>query len=634
MASGDELIVTVPRLDGGYNSKDSPANIEVNESPDCLNVTFDDRGAAQTRFGSKYVNTSVVETGSNVIDGGASYNSSHIVWAGGCMFRMSGTTAVTIGSAQGAFASGAKVAHCVYQSMLISSDGTNGPYRYHGPSDFYRLGITIPSAPTAASNVGTVAGGGPETGTYYYKIAYMNTAVVEGEAGSPSAAITASTTAVVNVTSIPTGSASFGVAYRRIYRASTLSGTYRRVGTISDNVASIFTDTMGATTWSVQTAEVADATAPTPFTTIKPHKEVLWFDDSSDRTLLRYTDYGVPYISQAENYIPTNQGDGSNIIAIGVQDDLVSAMKDESIWVVDMIDPADATSYSWVKSPSNLGIVGPRAFVEIPNGLLFVGKLNGKITGFHILSGIRVSQTADDKLRTDSVSERLERDILALPSATWDDICLGTFSNAVYAAVTKTGDTGNAHMYWLDIARIGNEGQPGSWAPWDGLPAKVTCLYTHNGTFYGGSSIANGKIVQVVDTTTYADDGAAIDSYWWSKKLGGEERLESWFKDWRKLNIFYALQGNYNMRVRWRVDGDTGVGYSSDIPLNPGGITWGSFTWGTGTWGAAGDDAEALIPVGGILGRRIQIGVTNLATVAQSFKVYKMVALGTLRRRV
>lgn len=636
MASGDEFIVQVQRVDGGISSKDSPANIDTIESPDCLNVTFDDRGAVQTRYGAAYFNTSAAETGANKLDGVASFNGSLLVWAGGSMFRASGTTFVTIGSAQGAFTSGAKIAYSIYQNMLIHSDGTNGPYRYHDPNSFYQLGIFTPSAPTAASNLATAAGAGPETGTYYYAISAANTAAVEGEPGSVAVAVTLGTTAVVNVTSIPTGAASWGVATRYVYRASTNTLNYRRVGTLSDNTTSIFTDTMGATTWSVQTTSVDDSTRPTPFTTVKLHKDVLWFDDSSERTLARYTDYGVPYISQAENFIPLNKGDKSPITAIGVQDDFVTCFKEESTWIIDMVTPATPSTYVWDKSPSNLGIVGVRAFVETDNGIVFVGRRNGKISGLHLLSGVRVEQTSDNKLRSDSISERIEPDILAIPSASWSSIALGTFNNAVYMSYKASGDSQNAHGYWFDLNRLFSQGQPGSWAPWDGLPTKINSYAVHDGSFYGGSDVADGYLVKIIRGTTYTDGAStAINSYWWSKKLGGDDPAsESWYKDWRKINLFYALQGAYMMNVRYRVDGDTGSGITKTVNLNPGGSVWGAFTWGSGTWGGTGDDAETIVDLAGILGRRIQFRFDNQNTSGQSFKVYRFNSLGNLRRRV
>jgi hypothetical protein len=44
-------------FDGGLNSKYEPQILADNDSPDCLNVTFDDLGGVQTRQGFNYINS-------------------------------------------------------------------------------------------------------------------------------------------------------------------------------------------------------------------------------------------------------------------------------------------------------------------------------------------------------------------------------------------------------------------------------------------------------------------------------------------------------------------------------------------------------------------------------------------------
>jgi hypothetical protein len=629
---GGKTQLEIERFDGGLNTKDAPSRIGVFESPDCLNVVFDKQGSVQTRQGCAYFNTSTVETASNAIDGIASYNGTMIVWAGGTMFRSSGTTFVAISGSTAQFTSGVKVVYETYQNELYCSDGTNGPFRYTGADSLYRMGIAVPSAPTGVSNV---AGAAPETGTYYYKVSYVNTGVVEGQAGSASVAVTLGTSAAVYVTGIPTPAASLGVGDRYIYRASTSAGTYRRVGTVTGIVASIFTDTMGATTWALSTSATIDATSPTPFTTIKLHKERLWFDDSANRTLLRYTEYTNPYVSLAENYIPLNEGDYKNIVAIAEQDDLVTVFKDNQAWVVDAATPSDDTTFQVAKLPGNLGIVGPRAFCEVPNGLLFVGKLNGKISGFYLLSGLSVMSTSDGAMRTQSISERIERDLLTAKSTLWDDIALQSYNNKVYVSIGLSADTYPAHIYWFDINRLGDKGQPGSWSLWDGRAARVQCFTVHNGLLYAGSAIADGYVLQLEKSATYNDCGAGINSYFWTKQFGGEAAIESWIKDWRKVNMWYGLPGDWNMRLARRFDGDPSDGQSTNVPLDPGGTLWGALTWGVSTWGGGTTETENQfgVPMPN-LGRRIQLRFDNSsATTDTYFQVHSVKFLMNMRRQ-
>lgn len=620
---GDRFTVEADTLDGGKNTKDSPSKIATNESPDLLNVVFTDQGSVETRQGTTLFNTQAV--GSHVIDGQAAFNGTMVVWAGGDMFRMSNTTGVTIPSAQSQFASGTKIAHTIYQNLLIFSDGTNGPYKYDG-TGFYQLGIQVPSAPTAASN----AGGDVEAGTYYYRVSFINSQVVEGEAGSASAGITIGGAASITVANIPVGEASHGVDARNVYRASDTAGTYRFVGTISDNATTTFTDSVSAASWLVGAASIDDGTAPTPFTTVKEHKERLFFDDSSERTLIRYTELSNPFLSPVANFEPISKGDKSNITLIDEQDDFVTIFKDNSIWLWDLVDPSDVTTWLKIKSPSNYGIVGPRAATKVENGLLFMGKRNGRITGLHMLTGLNVIETADQKLRTRSVSEKIETDILAFPSTYWPDIEMMTYNNKVYIACAISGDTSNDHMYWFDINRLGSDGQPGSYSLWDGIP--VNTLVEFNGGLYAGTSEATGEIFELEDGT-YNDRGSAINSYWWSKELGGNTNLQRWIKDWRFLTLWYELVGAWPMNLRYRADGDMSDGDVINVSLTPGGALWDTAVWGTDTWGGGRKDFESDHSLGTLLGRRVQFRVDNQNTADQYFRVHSLQSRGHLRRQ-
>lgn len=630
----EKVQLEIERLDGGLNTKDSPSKIGVFQSPDCLNVDFDEAGSVKTRNGSKIFNTSVVETGSNVIHGHGSFNQSMFVVAGGTMYRASGTTFVTINSSQGMFSTGVKVAWANYQSMCILSEGTNGPWRWEGDQSFYRLGIQVASACSASgTSAGNVA-----AGTYFYRVSFINSHVVEGQAGTSNSETNAAS-AIIGLTQVPVGAASQGVAQRFIYRASLTAGPYRYIGTIANNTTTTFADNTGPTTWAVGALAKEDGTAPTPFTTVKLHQERLWFDDSSDRTSLRYTEYQNPFISESGSSEPLDGGDTSPITAIGVQNNLVSVLKRNSIWLVDVADaPDDDSFFNFIKSPANLGIVAPRAFVEIPNGILFVGRGSsqaqvGNITGFHVLSGLDIQETVTDLLRTKSVSENIEPTVLAMPSAGWDRTEIVSFNNKIYIACSISGDTSNnAHLFWLDLNRLGDkQGQPGTWSLWSGINANT--LTVHNGLLYAGSSTANGTVYQLENTGVYSDSGVAINSYWWSKEYGGEAEIDSWIKDFRWINIWYELLGAWNMNVKYRGDGDMGSGDTIVVNLTPGGSLWGTMIWGVDDWGGGRSDTETQHSLGLKNGRRIQIRFDNQNAVGQAFKVHALKVLSNLRRQ-
>src|SRR6266446_1450974 len=287
----------VSRLDEGLDNTSSPNEVSEYGSPDCLNVTFDQFGDVQSRNGCSQLNTSAIATAA--IDGMQSFNASHVVWMNGTMYSTIGTSFAAISGTTGTFTTGNNMASVIYQGVCFFSEGVTGPWRYETDQTFAKVGIGIPAAPSAASNLATATGGGPEGGTYYYGVSFLNSHVVEGQVGASSTGLTLGATAVVSVTSIATAPASTPAAQRFIYRKSTTTGTFRYIGTLGNNTATVFTDTVGATTWAVGAAAITDGTGPTVWTTVVEHKDRMFFDDANDRTITRYTEHRNPYVSKA-----------------------------------------------------------------------------------------------------------------------------------------------------------------------------------------------------------------------------------------------------------------------------------------------------------------------------------------------
>lgn len=624
-----KINIAIEQLDGGLNTKDAPNKIGDFESPDCLNVVFSDEGAVQTRSGTTYCGNSV---GSNAIDGMISYNQTMAIFAGGRMYRSSGAlstaTWVQVTTASGKFATGANVEAVTYQGISFMSDGTNGPYRWEGGENFYNMGIGIPGSPTSVSDTAGTAG--PAAGTYYYKVAFVNSHVVTGEAGVGASGPTLVTTATIRVSSIPLGSGLNGVAARKIYRATSLSGQYGLVRTLNDNTTTSFTDTLAL--GQEGSAPVEDGTAPTPWTTVREHKGSIFFDDSSNRSLLRFTDYENPFVSQVENFFSIADRKGEVILAIGVQDDFLTVFYNKSmIWIYDLVDPSDYPTWTRVLSPANLAIIGPRAFAEIPNGIIFVGVQEGKMSGIHVLTGINVSEIADDKLRSKNIAEKIEPTLFAMPTTLQPKIAVIAFQNRVYfACPIRTTSTFLDGIFYFDILRLGRNGSPGSWAPWDGI--EVQDFVIHDGLLYGGSSQGDGRVIQF-DSGAYVDaDGSAINSYFWTKEYGGEGELSYWMKDGRWADIWHALLGTYNMKYRYRKDGSLGDGVQYPVDLTPGGAVYGNFIWGDGTlYGSGNQNKESRVYIGPVTGKRFQHGFTNENTVNQYFKVFSLQSRMNLR---
>lgn len=128
-----KITQAIDQLDGGLNTKDATNKIGDYESPDCLNVIFSNEGAVETRSGTTYLGAAV---STSSIDGMLTYNGTAAIFAGGRMYRLSATTWTQVTTASGKFATGANVESVTYQGVSFMSDGTNGPYRWHGGNRF------------------------------------------------------------------------------------------------------------------------------------------------------------------------------------------------------------------------------------------------------------------------------------------------------------------------------------------------------------------------------------------------------------------------------------------------------------------------------------------------------------------
>jgi len=636
---GSRVQLEIQRLDGGLSTKDGPSRIEDNESPDTLNTIFDDVGAVETRQGTSYYSNAYSQTtdstavthniamGLAEVDGLTTYNQTMVAWANGEMYRASGTTFVTVLASVGKFTSGATVAYQEYQDILFCSEGDSGPYRWEGSENFYEQGIGTPTAPTGGSDgAGDIA-----ADTYYYAVSFINSHAVEGEVGSASLGVTLVGSAQVEVEGITLGSNLVGVNKRNVYRSTAAAGPWLYVQELADNTTTSFTDTLGVGEEGGEPP--ADATAPAPYKAIALHRERLWYPNDANDSVINYTEFTNPYVSKALNFENLDKGDGSAIKAVSVQDSLVSIFKENSIFLVDIPDASDDTTFTYIKAPANVGIVGPRALAVVDNGIFFLGQRNGRIAGMFLLSGIDVLETSNRILRTKSISEKIEQDILALSNTYKNKVAMFVYKQRIHIAVPQTSSsTTNDAIFWFDINRLGSDGQPGSWSIWTGKMG-YNDFTVYNAELYGASSLEDGQVIQLNDGTYTEADGSGIDSYYWSKEVGGEQSIESWIKDFRKFNIWYEITGNGPMRVSWRKNSATSIDGTLDVSLDAPGDTWDNFNWDEGSWGGDAGRTETQHSFGSLLGRRVQLKFDNKAAAGKYFKVYSLKMLMNMRRQ-
>lgn len=619
-------------FDGGLNTKFEKTIIGDNESPDCLNVVFSN-GAAGTRDGFSKVNTTAI--GSFVFDGlyvrhTNAGGQTMIAFAGGSAWTLDGTsTFATIASAQSVFTAGVRVAAAEYQQHMFVGNGYVIPYKYNGTA-WTRHGVY---PPTATSTVAT-SSAGVLTGDYRYKVTYRNSQSVESDVGPVTATHTAASTRIL-ITGIPAAPQSYGVSARRLYRTVAGGSTFKLLATISDNTTTQYEDNIADS--SLGADAPTDKGVPPLYGVICYHRDRLFVNDPANPNLVAYSDLTEPYTFGAANFWRFGDNTDDIVRALATDGENIVVFGDKSIDIRYMPD-TDDTNWITVKTNSPYGCKSPfgivRCTVKGQNGLLFPAVQNDKFVGFGFLTGNQVAPSATlltvASAGADLISDRIEPDMYTVKEGDLGEISATVFKNKALIAVPyDTTATENNRVYMFDFS-ISNlsKNTPYAWAPWSGIyPAQFA---EYNGSLYFGDGRANGFLWKQV-SGQYRDDTTAIDSYLWTKELGGNPGDYNYHKDFRYANVLVDLAGDYHMNFTARTDSDLGDGNTQTIDLDPGGSLWGSLVWGSGAWGGGQGQREVRIDLGTLSGKRIQFKFDNQNTINQRFKVHGLNYLANVK---
>lgn len=610
-------------LDGGKNNKYQQTLIEDNESPDCANVTFGD-GAVGTRYGVAKLNTAAI--GSFVCDGLYTRHDSTdvetmVAFAGGSAWRLAGTSFSTIGSGQSVFTAGIRVTAAEQENHLFVGNGGVIPYKYNG-TDFTRHGVYPPVAAPTVASAGTGAAFASGA-TFSYKVTFVNTALVESDVG-PAVTHHVAPNSMGNValTNIPTAAQSWGIGYRRLYRTTNGGASFKRVVELANNTTTTYDDavldaSLGATA-------PTDNGVPPNYSINKNHKSRVFMNDPANPDLLVWSELGQPYTVGSLNFLQVGDASGDTLHTISSYGDSLILGCSFSTWLVYMPD-TDPSTWQLIRVNTEFGSRSHYCFLDYNNKQLFPALERGKFVGFAAISGTAVAQ--DSTFLTTGtmgsllVSNRIEPDVFQIQSGYLANISGITYKNKAYIAVTYgSNQTKNNRIYQMDYS-ISNltKHKREAWVPWTGLNAAQFTIY--NGNLYYGSSLADGFVYQM-ETGTYSDDGAAINSYFWTKEFSGFPEDYNLQKDFRFANLLIDKPGSYYMDVTYRNDSDAGSGNTQQVSLNPGTSLWGTMIWGVDSWSA--EQAQQDVPLGleSSSGKRIQFKFSNQNTVNQMFKVH------------
>ena len=609
-------------FDGGLNNKYAPNIIADNQSPDCLNVVYDNLGGVGTRGGMSKLNTAAV--GSFAGDGlfTARFNDGTekmIGWWNGTGYQLGTTTFVTIGSAQSVYTGGSRVDAAMYQNLMFFGNGHSQPYKYNG-TEFTRHGITAPNSAGSRSS-GTAGASGAATGDVIYKVTYVNSYSVESDVSPAWTTLAVATTASVSLTCIPIAPQSFGVAARRLYRKDSTTGAdYKRVATLSDNTTTTFLDEVAPA--NLGAVAPTDQGEPPVWQYSVTHQERLWWTCAGDSNLY-YSELGNPFVNKATNFVPMGDGDGEICRGLAVHANMIVVEKTSHIWLLYM-PSTDPTEWVRVKSQSKFGSASHFCQADFPGGRMFLAQRYGKMVGFASIQGADTQQNSTDlaatRVTSDTMSEVIEPDVFQIPVSAAEKACAIEYGNKLWFSVPYgTNQTTNNRVYQFDYTRRSEDKAKGSWVPFE-YPVGFSAFTIYSGRLYA-QGVSNGH-VYLLDTDTFSDDGTAIESYQATKEFfGHNEHMENW-KNFRFLNFIADTLGAYYMDVNYKTDADAGVGTTKQVYLASGGSIWGTFVWGVDAWGGGSTRKNVTLSFGSLAGKRIELKFSNQNTLNQGFHVY------------
>jgi hypothetical protein len=611
-------------LDGGQNSKFPRANILDNETPDCLNVVFSN-GAVETRGGSTALNTTSV--GTFVVDALYTRHDSDgsetmVVFAGDSCYALTGTSTFTsLPSAQSVFTAGVRVAAAEYLDYIFFGNGNANPHKYDG-SVFSRYGVPEPAtAPTA-----TCTATGVLSGAYQYKVTYVNSSApdAESDVSSASTSLTVAGGSVL-LSDISVAPTSFAVSARNIYRTEAGGSTFKRLTTLSNNSATTFVDNVADVSLGV--AAPSDNGVPPKFDCIVYHKSRIFCNDIALPGLLWFSEIAEPEKFPSINFVRVGDATGDIIRGLSVYNDSVLVFCDNSIWLVYM-PSADPDDWSVIRIKGQYGCRSPFGLAFYNNKVLFPAVQNDKFVGFAAVGGDSVSPTATlltaGTAGSDLVSARIDNDMEDVQEAYIRNISAIVYKQKIWIAVTHgTGAITNNRIYVLDFSTSNlSKSQEEVWVPFTGMAPSQFTIY--DGKIYFGAATATG-LVHRADTSTYNDNGTAINSYYWTKEFGGFGEHYRFQKDFREARFLIDNAGDWFMDLAYRLDSDSdSAGYSQQIDLNPGSSLWGTMMWGTSTWGGGSAQRDCKVSLGSARGERIQFKFSNQNVAGQYFKVHNL----------
>lgn len=551
--------VILDSFEGGRNTKANTANVPLFQSPDELNVVYDEYGAVRVRNGYTKYNSAAIA--SAAIDGLFSYkpatmSAQLIVGCNGNIQVATGTATAfqSIGSATSLFTAGVMLEILQFQDLCIFTNGNQQPYKFNG-NEFTRLGV---SAPTQTLTAICDAAAGNLNGTYTYVYTGVNSYLAEGDYGVVSTA-RAITSGSVRVNNIPTAPVSHGINSWNIYRNTAgVQGTYWLVTAVTNGVTS-FTDNVADS--SLTTAAPTDQGYPRYFKYCVHYGGRLWGAGDSNKDFLWFSNINQPEEFPSTNFIRIGKGDGMDISGLAVLSGNIVITKSDwngrtavyLLFVGDVVGSSDPVNWNLIKADSPEGSDSHRVLTNYSQSLLMLNR-NGVYSFQGRDLNLNQSETSRGALAADSASFDIEPDIQTLTSGTTMAKAAGiNWKNKVWISSPNNGTTNNDIMYVFDYVRsIDADRKQGAWSKHDSI--YISKMTIHEGALVGGNSgtLANGRIYNLDTGST--DDGSSINARFVTAPIKGNKGHEGFIKDWRWAYVTVDCISSENIGFQYSTD--------------------------------------------------------------------------------
>lgn len=622
-------------FDGGLNNKFDKNLLPDNESPDCLNVVFDD-GAVGTRLGiatmPSWVSTTV---GSHVCDGlftraNASLDDALVsVWAGQIY---AGEAAAALSIQPSSFVTGTRCTAAEYEGYLFIGQSGATPYKLlDDNATLTRHGIPVA---TDSMTIATASTGTALTGNYSYKVTWVNSNLVEGDVSTAVSLSPASEN--VALSNIPTAPASYGVNARKIYRTAAGGTSYLLLTTINDNTTTTYEDAAADSTLGA--AAPTDQGEPPNYSVSIYHQGRLFVIDPDDN-LVKYSELGNPYVFKATSFLRAGDTSGDVPIALDIYDNSLVILCQRNPWLVYMAS-TDDTDWRLLRVRSPYGTNSKFGSFRFNNKVMYPAVQAGRFVGFAALEGQTVSPSAslltNTALGSDLQSTRIEETMKAINEDLSTNIISHVYERKAYISiplditsdagvVTEATENNRILVFDFSLGRLDRK-QEASWTPWDNCKFSAFTTYRHSSRdktqLFGGSSIANGQVKELNVADTYHDDAStAINSYYFTKRFSGRKQDQNLHKDFRYGLILHEISStDQDLGFTYIVDGQT-TGTTNVISLT-GAATWGEVNWGEFVWSPGRGSQETRSYTAPQYGKRIQFKFDNRNTADYHFKIY------------